>query len=336
MIASTSLINFGNMNPQNIDVFLNLLKGQNIPELTLVIYADSDFLDGQPNPATVAAAKNIISSAKTLNITINVDIHPWYTTWDKYFRKNPSSSNKRAEYLTYVKNMIDAFNGYPVSAWMVLNEPQARTAVAEENQFILDVIAAAKTKTTQPVSVRFMGGYSPSTGHYAEEIDNQTDYMCRNVYWDPRTPNVVKYGVSKMTMDKMVSQADAFGRELWVTEFGKVKSDLTEQQAYVKAFVEYGKSKDIGKLFCWAAQPSAAGENYNIFNGYNPLPAFGELVNTPPNPCQPYIDQIAALNATVNNQLDTIQILDDRVAELESEVSLLKSKMNSAQLILTY
>lgn len=343
MITSTNLINYGNMTQANIDTFLSLLKTQNIPELTLVIYADSDFLDGSPNPTTVVASKSIITAAKALNVAVNVDIHPWYSTWDKYFRKNPSQSNKRAEYITYVKNMIDAFNGFPVSAWMVLNEPQARTATADENQFILDVVSAAKSKTAQPVSVRFMGGYSPSTGHYAEEIDNQTDFMSRNVYWDPRTPNTAKYGVSKATMDKMVSQAESFGRELWVTEFGKVKTDPVEQASYVKAFVEYGKSAGIDKLFCWAAQPSVSGENYNIFSGYTPLPAFYELKNIPPNPCQPYIDQVAAmnisidnLNARIDNQLDTIEILDNRVAELEREASSLKEKMDSARATLTY
>ena len=162
---------------------------------------------------------------------------------------------------------------------MVLNEPQARTASTSENNFILSIISAANSVTNKPISVRFMAGYSPSTGHYSPAIDQATDFLCRNSYWDARNPSVSVYGCTETKLLNALSTAHSQNKQLWITEFGKSNSNLADQQSYVKAFVAYAKSKGIDEIFCWVSQPESSGESYNIFSGYTPNPAFYELVS---------------------------------------------------------
>jgi hypothetical protein len=174
---------------------------------------------------------------------------------------------------------------------MVMNEPQARTASYSENQFILNVIAAARDVTDKPISVRFMGGYSPSTGHYSRAIDDASDFLCRNTYWDPRAPSRSVYGCSERSLLDARDRAHAQGKPLWITEFGKTKSNHEAQRSYVEAFVTWARSNDIDAVFCWVSQPDVSGESYNIFTGYTPHPAFyelggGEAAPEPP-PTQP-------------------------------------------------
>ncbi len=163
---------------------------------------------------------------------------------------------------------------YNVNAFMVLNEPQARTASASESNFILSIISAAHSVTSRPVSVRFMAGYSPSTGHYSSAIDQASDFLCRNTYWDARSPSAAVYGCSEAKLLAALSSAHGQGKALWITEFGKSNSNLADQQAYVQAFVAYAKSKGMDEIFCWVSQPESSGETYNIFSGYTPNPAF--------------------------------------------------------------
>lgn len=260
---------------------MEIIAGQGIPEITLRLNAMSEWTSGQPSSSGVSKTKELIAKFQQYGIAVNIDLHTWYTTWDSYFRDSASNvAANRATYINYVEACIDAFEGEPVSAWMVLNEPQARTATTSENQFILDIIAAAKSLTSAPVSVRFMGGYSPDTGHYSQQIDSACDFLCRNVYWDPRNPGTTVYGVTQAKMNNMISNAQSRGKPLWITEFGESKDNLAEQAAYVAAFVAYANSEGISAIFCWVSQPeSGSAETYNIFDGYTPNPAFYELIN---------------------------------------------------------
>lgn len=165
---------------------------------------------------------------------------------------------------------------------MVLNEPQAQTASASENAFISECISTAKALTSKPVSVRFMGGYSPSTGHYSSSIDSEVDFLCRNVYWDPRDPSTSVYGTTEAKMETLFTTATSLGKELWITEFGKVNTGGDEaQRAYIEGFVTYARTKPaITRVFGWACKPTTAGaETYDLFNGYTPRTGFLELKN---------------------------------------------------------
>ncbi len=163
---------------------------------------------------------------------------------------------------------------------MVLNEPQARSASASENSFILSILSAAHSVTSKPVSVRFMAGYSPSTGHYSSAIDQASDFLCRNTYWDARNPSVSVYGATLAKMNTAISAAHNQGKEIWFTEFGKSNSNLESQRIYVAGFVSWANSNSVDAIFCWVSQPESSGETYNIFSGYTPNPAFRELVNS--------------------------------------------------------
>ncbi len=261
-----------------MQTFVNILSNQGISIFTVRLNSMNEFQSGTSSGIT--KAKEVIQYANSLGMEVCVDLHTWYTTWDNYFDDKASNYEAyRSQYLTYVSNVLSAFSDTNVYAFMVLNEPQAQTASSSENNFILSVISTAKTVTDAPVSVRFMCGYSPSTGHYSSAIDVASDFLSRNTYWDPRAPTVTVYGSTEAKILNAVDAAHDLGKEIWITEFGKTNSDLDNQASYVRAFVEYAKSNSMDKIFCWVCQPESSGETYNIFNGYTPNPAFYELVN---------------------------------------------------------
>jgi Glycosyl hydrolase catalytic core len=279
MVVSTELINWYSMTTSEMQNFMISLHNQGITTLTVRINSYNEY-SSNSNTA-IAKIKTLVPIANSQGISINVDLHTWYTTWDSRFRDSASNvAANRVTYLSYVKTTITALNGCNVKAFMVLNEPQARTASTSENNFILSIISAAHSVTNKPISVRFMAGYSPSTGHYSAAIDTASDFLCRNSYWDARRPATSVYGCTEAKLLTAISTAHSQNKELWITEFGKSNSNLADQQAYVKAFVAYAKSKGMDQLFCWVSQPESSGETYNIFNGYTPNPAFYELVNT--------------------------------------------------------
>ena len=266
------------MSSSQVSQYIQAVHTQGIPMLTLRLNAMTEYTSGTSSGIT--KTKEIISVANQNGIECNVDLHTWYTTWDNYFRDSASGSTaNRAQYITYVRNVITAFAGTNVYAFMVLNEPQARTASTSENQFILDIISAAHEVTSRPVSVRFMCGYSPSTGHYSSAIDVACDFLARNSYWDPRNPAASVYGTTEAKLLGAVNAAHSQGKEIWITEFGKVNSDTAEQASYVAAFVQYAKANSMDRIFCWVCQPIGSGETYNLWNGFTPYPAFYELVN---------------------------------------------------------
>jgi len=280
--SSTELINYVGMTTAEVNTFITTCYNQGFTELTLRLNGFSEWSSEQPSSNYVAKAKEIITEANAKNIDVNIDVHTWYTTWDSYFRDSASNcASNRKKYLNYVQASINAFNGFSVKAWMVMNEPQARTATTSENNFILDVVNTAKSITSQPVSVRFMCGYSPTTGHYSSAIDEACDFICRNTYWDPRNPSQSVYGATEEKMNTVIAYSKSVGKELWITEFGKSKSNLNEQRDYVAGFVEYSIEEEIDRIFCWVSQPEGGGsESYNVFTGYTPNPAFYELVNS--------------------------------------------------------
>jgi aryl-phospho-beta-D-glucosidase BglC (GH1 family) len=278
-VVSTELINFYGMTSTEVQTYLQIIDNQGIPMLVVRLNAMSEFQSGS-SPG-INKAKQVIQEANSRGIQVAVDLHTWYTTWDNYFRDSASNNNAhRSQYITYVRKVLNSFAGSNVYAFMVMNEPQARTATISENQFILDVVNAAKQETNKPISIRFMAGYSPSTGHYSPQIDQACDFLCRNTYWDPRSPSQTVYGTTEAKLNTAINTAHSQGKGLWITEFGKTKNNLESQRAYVEAFVSWSKSKGVDAIFCWVSQPEGgSGEAYNIFNGYTPNPAFYELVN---------------------------------------------------------
>jgi hypothetical protein len=279
-LVSTELINFYGMTSTETNQIISILHSQGISIVTIRFNAMSEFTSG--SSSGISAAKRVISAAHAQGMLVNIDLHTWYTTWDNYFRDSASNRESyRSQYLSYVRNVISQFSDSDVFAWMVLNEPQARTASSSENQFILDIISTARQVTNRPISVRFMGGYSPDTGYYSRSIDDATDFLCRNVYWDPQNPTRSVYGVSQSVMNNMIANANQRGKALWITEFGKSKSDLNAQDSYIRGFVSYAKSAGIDGIYAWVTQnEGGSSETYNLFNGYTPYPAFYELTNS--------------------------------------------------------
>jgi hypothetical protein len=276
-VVSTELINYYGMTTSEVQTFLNTIDKQGIPLIIVRLNAMNEFKTGTSSGIT--KAKQVITEANNRGIQVAVDLHTWYTTWDNYFRDSATNHDTyRSQYITYVKKVLTAFSGSNVNAFMVMNEPQARKATADENQFILDVISAANGVTNKPISIRFMGGYSPSTGHYSTQIDKACDFICRNVYWDPRNPSASVYGTTQAKINAAITAAHSQNKQIWITEFGKNKANQEDQRSYVKAFVSWAKTNNIDATFCWVSQPeSGTSETYNIFNGYTPNPAFYEL-----------------------------------------------------------
>lgn len=284
-VASTELINFYSMTTGEVTTFVEILDAQNISLFIVRLNAFSEWSSGTSSGIT--KTKQIITTANAHGIEVAVDLHTWYTTWDNYFDDSASNHDaNRADYIEYVENVLTSFASSNVYAFMVMNEPQAQTASSSENQFILNVIVAANEVTSKPISVRFMGGYSPTTRHYGAAIDQASDFICRNTYWDARNPGRTVYGTTEEILLAALNSAHAQSKPFWITEFGKTKRNLEEQRSYVEAFVEWANEEDVDAVFCWVSQPDQSGENYNIFTGYTPHPAFYELMSDelPPSP----------------------------------------------------
>jgi hypothetical protein len=275
-IVSTELINFYSFTDSNINTFLTAIHDQGIPEITIRFNAYSEYTSETPPSSALTVAKKIVTAASSLGIGVNVDCHSWFTTLENEIFPSQTAQD---QYVAYVETVVKQMDIPGVKAFMVMNEPPALTATTANNDFILRVIAAAHALTNKPVSVRFMAGYSPSTGHYSAAIDLACDFLARNTYWDPRNPTTTVYGTTESKLLTAINTAHSQGKEIWITEFGKVNSDLDEQASYVAAFVAYAKSHDMDRIFCWVSQPKSSGETYNIWDGFTPYPAFFELVN---------------------------------------------------------
>jgi hypothetical protein len=285
-IISTEVINYSGLSPSNLTALVNRFVAQKLPVVTLrlsgMYYYDSDY---GPGSAERAKCKDLINALVPKNIRVSLDSHTWYSTWDQRFDDSVSGNvNNRTAYKNWLKTLITEFETYPVERWMVLNEPQSQQASSGENQFILDVISAAKSVTSKPVSVRFMGGANPSTNHYADSIDAATDFLCRNMYWveaqntywDPAFG-----GSGGSIMLSSINAAHALGKEIWVTEFGRQKNNnnTEDQRASVARQRDWFNANGVDRAYCWALQPNSTGEDFNIFSGMTPNPAFYELTN---------------------------------------------------------
>jgi hypothetical protein len=275
-VVSTELINFYSFTDANINTFITTLHNQGIPEITIRFNAYSEYTSETPPLSGLTVAKKIVTAANNVGIEVNVDCHSWYTTLENNIFPSTVAQD---HYVAYVEKVVTTMDVPGVKTFMVMNEPPALTATTAENNFILRVIAAAKDLTDKPISVRFMCGYSPSTGHYSPAIDEACDFLARNTYWDPRNPTKTVYGTTQAKLLTAINTAHSQGKEIWITEFGKVNSNTSDQTSYVAAFVQYAKSNDIDRIFCWVSQPKGTGETYNIFNGFSPYPAFYALVN---------------------------------------------------------
>lgn len=293
-VSSTELINAYNFTSANITTWLNLLVGHTGPDgapapINIFIFRLNAFSEwNQGTSGGISTARAMIQAASARGISVVIDLHTWYTTWDNYFRDAALNHDaNRVTYINFVRTVIRALNDLPVYAYHVLNEPQARVASSSENQFILDVVAAAKQETNRPIGVRFMAGYSPDTGHYASAINQAVDLVCRNIFWDARDPTRTVYGCSQNTILNGIAVAHALGKPYWNTEFGAHKDNLENQRSYVAALVQWSIAQSIDAQFCWASQPSQAGEDYNIFSGFTPHPAWYELLGGEAPPVLP-------------------------------------------------
>lgn len=278
-LSTTELINaYGITSSQRV-TWLNLLLGQNISHFIFRFNAMNEWNSGT-SPG-ITPVKNMITDANAKGIQVSVDLHTWYTTWDSYFRDSASNSaSNRTAYINYVRNVLTALQGTNVYSFMVLNEPQARTASSSENSFIRSIISNAKLVAGKPVSVRFMGGYSPSAPSisnpsYSAQIDTDCDFLCRNSYWDPRNPNTSVYGCSQQNLLDTKARAISQGKEFWITEFGN-NGTVSSKTSYVQAFVAWAKQQTIHRIYCWVCQ-LGSGESYNILTGDGTVTPLGGL-----------------------------------------------------------
>lgn len=280
LVATTELIDFVDMTAGESQTFLDECDAQNMTLVVLRIPSYSDFTDGQLSASYEAKCREIIGQADAMGIDVYLDLHTWYTTWDSYFDSSATNyATHRATYLSYITDALTEMAGDNVAGWFVLNEPQAQYATTSENNFIISCITTAKALTSDPVAVRFMGGYSPATGRYSMAIWQASDFVAINTYWDPGSPATSVYGVTETVMTNTIADATSLTKDMWVTEFGKPYSPSEEaQRAYVERFVTWAGGEDVAVIVGWASDPETA-ESYNLWSGYTPRPAFYELVN---------------------------------------------------------
>jgi hypothetical protein len=268
------------MTAGQMDTWLNILKTQGIQHFIYRFNAFSEYT--AETSQGISTFNTLMAKAKAAGINVSVDLHTWYTTWNNALGNSPTA---QSHYLSYIKNVLGSIDpGY--KAAMVLNEPAAATATPAQNDFIISCISTAKGITNKPIGVRFMGGYSPTTGHYSPDIDAVCDIICRNTYFDPRTGKE-KYGSNNDNLTAAIDSAKNQGKPFWFTEFGYPKDDLAAQASYISAFLPWASSKGASESFAWVAQPTVSGETYNLFNGLTPNPAFYMLTSTTTIPDEP-------------------------------------------------
>lgn len=297
----TELENFYNMTAANRQIFVTLVKAQNIPLIILKLNAWDDIANNRTVSNGVAPAIAMADALRAEGIDTAIDLHTWYKTWDRYFRDTPSAGSRRTLYLTFVRNTISAFDGVQIAAFHVLNEPQARVATAGENQFIRDVIDAAKSRTNVPVGVRFMGGYSPTSGHYAADINGLVDLVCRNCCrWDARRPDVESWEVGETKLLASLEDARAAGKQFWMPEVGEYNTNPENQRALIASVIAWSKLHGVDCMSVYACQPSMSGETYDIMPNFVPLPAFYEITQDgvpppPPNWANAMVDEAGGI-----------------------------------------
>lgn len=294
-VSSTELINYSGFTSQNIADFTAYCVAQGITEVTLRLPAYSDFVDGELDSGWETVTLSIISALHAEGISVNIDLHTWYTTWDNYFDDAVSGTDEltyRTLYYAYETDVVNTFkNVAGVKAFHVMNEPQWQYASAAENNFIITVADTAQALTDLPIGIRFMAGASPweSSHHYWANISDHIDLYCINSYWNPLNPDKDVNNSGEQDILDTLEQAHADGKEMWVTEFGSSSTNEETQRAYVEAWVTYansatdtdGVAKDvIDRIFCWASSPTQT-ESYNIWNtaDFTPKDAFYELLN---------------------------------------------------------
>lgn len=278
-VATTEIIGISTMTTQEKQTWVNIVKNQGIPVFIVRIWTAGGEWQSGEKTGLIDDLAEMVEIANNAGINVAVDFHTTWVTWDNYFDDNAENHDtNRAQYIRYIKNSIGNMSNINIYAYQVYNEPQAQTPSESENQFLLDVVQAAKNVTNKPVSIRWMGRYSPSCGYYSENINLACDYICINTYWDPRDPNTPVWGCLEQHILAERNWAHNHGKQFWITEFGRHNDNETEQADYVKAFVQWSINHDIDLISCWLSYPEGTNE-YNIFNGYIPRPAFYELVS---------------------------------------------------------
>lgn len=302
MIASTELINWYNMTSDEIDLWLGLLVEQKISIFIMRINSYSEAREGYNSDIAISRIiTRWLPKTESLGIKVVVDFHTWnkssntsYMTWDTAFDEQVADHiTMRQRFISYIVNAIVQLGNTSVYAFNIMNEPQFHYGSPSDNQFLIDLAVAAKQVTSKPIGMRFMGGASPWDNgspslsphpypypHYDPAISEHIDLFCINSYIDCRnTPPTEKHNCSYEDVLFTVQAAHDSGKAVWITEFGLVKNNLESQREYVEAWVNWAKLNNIDAVYCWASQPDQVGEDFNIFDGYAPNPAFYELVN---------------------------------------------------------
>jgi len=319
---------YGITYPTQTTTWLNLLEAQNITKFIFRLNSYGEWDDSPPTMTGINKAKQMITAANARGIWVAIDLHTWYTTWQNNWQDSVSGyAANRQKYIDYVEATIDAFSGYDVSDWMLMNEPVTKLpppsgayipASTSENNFILDVVAAAQASTVKPVSVRFAGGYNPETGYFSNAIDTATDFLCRNTYWDARNPSQTVYGSSESSLLAAIATAHGAGKELWITESGYHKptgtswttARLESQRSFAEAMISWSGEHEVDLYSLWVSCPTAATDqatDYNLFTAgsWTPHSAWYELVN-PGAPSPPPTPP----NVVVLNQPNSLETLD--------------------------
>lgn len=121
---------------------------------------------------------------------------------------------------------------------------------------------------------------------------------------------------------------------VWCSEFEGHKrvTGITpaQEQQYVVYIINACNSEKWGfSLWKYNNATDDGGLNQDVVLG-----ATNYVIPQPPDPCQPYKNQITSLELIVQKQLDAIEILNDKVLALDEEVETLKEKVNSQEALM--
>jgi hypothetical protein len=222
---------------------------------------------------------HITTVAAQYNINVVHNIHTWYTgsnvpSYAGNQRNVFIDSSVKQGWLDFVQHYVSVLDAPNLESFQVFNELSYHSwsmDVTHEQFYQLsqDTYQAAKSVTSKLVSARWSGD---GTNGMEDRMYGIFDYFCVNYYDAYNEPSQLR-GV--------IAKAQAYGKEVWVTEYGlSTSNDASQAQRYesnLALFVDEGV--DTAVNWWWSGLSGVGDLGYNVADGNgNPRPAFNVMV----------------------------------------------------------
>jgi len=288
---------YANLPDEMFNGFLDQLTSQGITNFTMRLPSWEEWNSGITETTTTAAHEELMGNmtrlillARAKHLTVNIDFHTWSTSTGIYL-----DFTSQMRYRTYVLKVIDELWANPavyatIQNISVLNEcpywtwPQGvvRDAVFA---WIVNFVVEVKAYSSKPISVRWTLDVEKNNRVYVMQVDAVCNVISRNSYADMGDPD------SALSPNLTFDEADAVlkdiiarkgSKPLWVTEIGYPMRSTTlvpdatpeKQRTFYALMIPYYVNLGVDLVVCWTIELPDGGDDFNLFSGLIPNPAF--------------------------------------------------------------